>query len=152
VYGVLLGRIDSIASKDDADNEERKEPCMPQTQILPFSNGRAGFASLRMWFCEFFGQPFLDKSRVSTAGMAVMRLRTLSDSAMDLVGTSEEKDGTEVSPRGSPFRSSQHCTCSRHPSTHAQITRTAARAAHSEECAKVERDDKTSRSGRIEGR
>jgi hypothetical protein len=103
VYRVLLGRIESIASKDDDDNEEREEPCMPQTQILPFSYGRAGFASLRMWLCEFFGQPFLDKIRVSTAGMAVMRLRTLSDSAMDLVGTSEEKDGTEVSPRGSPF-------------------------------------------------
>lgn len=30
--------------------------------------------------------------------------RTLSDSAMDLVGTSVEKDGAEVSPRGSPCR------------------------------------------------
>ena len=67
MYGVFLGRIHSIASEDDADNEEREEPCMPQTQILPFSNGRAGFASLRMWLCEFFGLPFLNKIRVSTA-------------------------------------------------------------------------------------
>ena len=37
--------------------------------------------------------------------------------------------------------SSQHLHSFQDPSTHAQITRTAARAAHCEERAKVERDE-----------
>lgn len=51
VYGILLRRIDSVACKHCGDYGEREEPRMPQTEVLPFSQGGAGLSSFRVRFC-----------------------------------------------------------------------------------------------------